>query len=157
MSERLVLPPSPRTKRATNVTAPNAMSSSRTQLKGVLIVPFSGSNSTWPWPSASATFCARLRKNAYAAPSIAPNTDHGGRHGAERRLGESRKRLFAVCREAKFLERHPRDVQHGRPAELLLAVDVIDVPVGPVGDALVRDGQHLVARAIEQARRPDTL
>ena len=75
---------------------------------------------------------------------------HGRRHGAERRLGEGRKRLLAVRREAEFLERHGRQVQHARPAQLLLAVDVVDVPVGPVGDALVRERQHLVPRAVAQ-------
>ena len=75
---------------------------------------------------------------------------HRGRHGAERRLGEGRKGLLAVRREAEFLERHGRQVQHARPAQLLLSVDVVDVPVGPVGDALVRERQHLVPGAVAQ-------
>ena len=78
------------------------------------------------------------------------HADHGGGNGAERRRAEGRKGLFPVRREAEFLERHPREVQHARPAQLLLSVNVIDVPVGPVGDALVRFGQHLVACAVEQ-------
>ena len=75
---------------------------------------------------------------------------HGGRHGAERRLGEGRKGLLPVRREAEFLERHSRQVQHARPAQLLLSVDVVDVLVGPVGDALVRERQHLVPGSVAQ-------
>ena len=75
---------------------------------------------------------------------------HGGWHGAERGLGEGRKRLLAVGREAELLERNGREVQHARPAQLLLAVDVVHVPVGPVGDALVREREHLVPRAVAQ-------
>ena len=75
---------------------------------------------------------------------------HGGGNGAERLVGERRKGLLAVRREAEFLERHSRQVQHARPAQLLLSVDVVDVLVGPVGDALVRERQHLVPGSVAQ-------
>ena len=75
---------------------------------------------------------------------------HGGGHGVERRLGEGRKGLLSVRRKAELLERHSGQVQHARPAQLLLSVDVVDVPVGPVGDALVRERQHLLPGAVAQ-------
>ena len=76
--------------------------------------------------------------------------DHGGGDGAERLVVERRKGLFAVRREPEFLERHSRQVQHARAAQLLLSVDVVDVLVGPVGDPLVRQRQHLVPGSIAQ-------
>ena len=68
-----MLPPSPSTKRATNVTAPNAMSSRSTQLKGVRSVP----PADLEFDVAVAfgirdLLRRRLRKKAYAAPSKAP-------------------------------------------------------------------------------------
>ena len=75
---------------------------------------------------------------------------HGGRHGAERGRGERRKGLLAVRRETELFERHGRQVQHARSAQLLLSVDVVDVPVGPVGDALMRERQHLVTSAVTE-------
>ena len=80
-----MLPPSPRAKRATIETPPNAMSRSRTQLNGVSSLFRSGSNSTWPWSpecfaatDPSATAWTRFRKKAYAAPSRAPTAITAG-------------------------------------------------------------------------------
>ena len=75
---------------------------------------------------------------------------HGGRHGPERRGGEPRKRLLPERREPELLEGHRREVQHARAAQLLLAVDVVDVLLGAVCDALVRERQHLLAASVAQ-------
>ena len=112
------------------------------------------SNSTWPW-SVGRSRSVRHRLSPLPEEGVrgaeqGAHGHHGGGHGAERRLGEGRKGLLAVGREAEFLERHGRQVQHARPAQLLLSVDVVDVPVGPVGDALVRERQHLVPGAVAQ-------
>ena len=152
-----MLPPSPRAKRATNETPPNAMSSRRTQLNGVSSVGPEGLEFD------VAVVLGMLRRGRIVRHRLSPLPEegvrgaeqgahghHGGGHGAERRLGERRKGLLAVRRKAEFLERHGRQVQHARPAQLLLSVDVVDVPVGPVGDALVRERQHLVPRAVAQ-------
>ena len=77
----------------------------------------------------------------------------GGRNGPERRGGEPRKRLLAERREPELLEGNGRQVQHARAAQLLLAVDVVDVSLGAIGDALVRDREHLVAGAVAQGVR----
>ena len=60
---------------------------------------------------------------------------------------------FPERREPDLLERHRREVEHARAAELLLAVDMVDVLVGAVADALLRDGQHLVAGPVPQRIR----
>ena len=77
----------------------------------------------------------------------------GGRHGPEGRRRELRKRFLPVRREPEFLERHRGEVQHGRAADLLLAVDVVDVLVRAVLDALVGEREHLLAGAVTQGVR----
>ena len=72
----------------------------------------------------------------------------GGRHGPERRRGEPREGLLPERREPDLVEGDPGEVQHARPAELLLAVDVIDVPLGTIGLPLLRERQHLVASPV---------
>ena len=151
-----MLPPSPRAKRATNETAPNAMSSRRTQLNGVSSALRRGSNSTWPWwacldaADASATACARFRKKAYAAPSRAPTAITAGGTAPSAVLVKAGNGFSPYVGKPSFSNGTRRQVQHARPAQFLLAVDVVDVLVGPVGDALVRERQHLVARAVAQ-------
>ncbi len=123
-------------------------------MKGVLIVPRNSSNSTWLVTFAACSlirhFLRALAEERVRGAEQRADADHGGRNRAERRRVEGRERFLSVGREAELLERHSRDVQHAGPAQLLLSVDVIDVALGPVGDALVRFGEHLVARAVDQ-------
>ena len=93
----------------------------------------------------------RFRKKRVGGAEHRADADHRRRHrAAAPSLRERRKRLLAARREAELLERHRRQVQHARAARLLLAVDVVHVLVRPVGDALVRLREHLVARAEAQ-------
>ena len=96
---------------------------------------------------------SRDRGNALAEEGIGGaerGADHhdGGRHGPERGRGEPRKRLLPERREPELLERHRREVQHARAAELLLPVDVVDVLFRAIADALVGEREHLVACSV---------
>ena len=150
-----MLPPRPRANRATIDTPQNAMSARRSQLNGVSSFWRSGSNSTWwPWSrSARRDRVRALPEEGVDGAERGADRHDGGRHGPERRRGEPRKRLLPVRREPELLERHRREVQHGRAAHLLLSVDVVDVLVRAVLDALVGEREHLVAGSVAQGVR----
>ena len=152
-----MLPPSPRAKRATNRDAAERHEQQEDPVEGghqlvserlefdVAVV--------CGMLRRSRSVCQRLNslpeEGVHGAEQRA-HGHHGGRNGAERRPGEGRKRLLAEVREAEFFERHGRQVHDARPAQLLLSVDVVDVLVGPVGDPLVRERQHLFAGSVAQ-------
>ena len=87
------------------------------------------------------------------APEQGPESHHGRRHRPERRRGQPRKRLLPVGREPELLERHRREVQHARSAQLLLSVDVVDVLFRAIVHALAGEREHVVAASVAQGVR----
>jgi hypothetical protein len=78
---------------------------------------------------------------------------HRRRNGVQRETGESRVRFLCHLRESQLLERHSRQVQHGRAARFLFSVDVVHVFLGARRDALARFLKHLFTVAVAEGVR----